>query len=550
MSQKVQKQKLVKIGVWLQEFVLMCVCLYYLLYRVHPVLIYNFQSPVFLMDGSFFYDALKIPGGCMDWLGSLLMQTWFTDVSGAILLTIGLWLIAYLTRKWMELFSTNQTIHSFHFVPVVLFAILYGQYDYHLSITLAWITNLLAVNLVLRSNPKRLLSMFVLYAFVGGLLFWITGGAFFIFVVLVFLSGILLKKNIISETVALLLAALLPYVASKFVFLVPVTQSYLHNLISENQINYWYIEYSIPGFFFIAFGVILMSKISSVKAVFTKIIRKIKAETLSFEWRMAIGTVFLLFAGQWLVQETNNNDVRWVLEIDRAIKEQRWYDALTSVMQSPKMNPCIISRTNLALFHTGVMLDRLFYCPQMYGSNGLFMDFQWCSYWPEDASDVYWDLGLINESLHWAHEAMEQKGATPTLLERCGLIYLVKGNYEAAKPFFLNLKKIPFQKNLADHLLTLSNDSLQAAHDSVIYLERSKMISDEAIVSIRITIPEKLEMLLKKNPHNKMAFDYFAAYCLMSNDLQRLLPQLLRGRNFAYKKIPLHCSGSIAYGCC
>ena len=209
-------------------------------------------------------------------------------------------------------------------------------------------------------------------------------------------------------------------------------------------------------------------------------------------------------------------------------------------MQSPKMNPCIISKTNLALFHTGVMLDRLFYCPQMYGSNGLFMDFQWCSYWPEDASDVYWDLGLMNESLHWAHEAMEQKGTTPTLLERCGLIYLVKGNYEAAKPFFLNLKKVPFQKNLADHLLALSNDSLQAAQDSVIHLERSKMISDESVVSIRITIPEKLEMLLEKNPHNKMAFDYLAAYCLMNNDLQRLLPHLLGGRNFAYKKIPLH----------
>ena len=328
MSQKVQKQRLLKTGVWLQEFVLMCVCLYYLLYRVHPVLIYNFQAPVFLMDGSFLYDALKIPGGCMDWLGSLLMQTWFSDVIGSILLTIGLWLIAYLTRKWMELFSINHTIHSFHFVPVVLFVILYGQYDYHLSITLAWIANLLAVNIVLRSNPKSLLSKFILYEFIGGLLFWITGGAFFIFVVLVFLSGILFKKNIISETVALLIAALLPYVASKFVFLVPVTQSYLHNLISENQINYWYIEYGILGFFFIVFGVILLSKISSVKTVFKKIVGKVKAETLSFEWRVAIGTVILLFAGQWLAQETNNKDVHRVLEIDRAIKEQRWYDAL------------------------------------------------------------------------------------------------------------------------------------------------------------------------------------------------------------------------------
>ncbi|HVN47752.1 MAG TPA: DUF6057 family protein, partial [Bacteroidota bacterium] len=265
----------------------------------------------------------------------------------------------------------------------------------------------------------------------------------------------------------------------------------------------------------------------------------LKIENLSLVWRCAIGTLLVLSIGQFFVRKTYDKDLYQVLQVDQAIKEYRWHDAVVAVMQCSMVNPHLSSQTNAALFHSNVLLDRLFSFPQFYGSDGLVMNFEWCSYWPEEASSIYWDLGLINESLHWAHEALEEKGATPAILERLGMIYLAKGNGDAAKPFLFNLKNIPFHETRADHLLMLADDSLQLAQDSVINVMRSRMIS-ENIIALAPSIPEKLELLLKKNYQNKMAFEYLMAFHLMNGNLQGLLDHFSKGKNFGYTRIPRH----------
>ena len=122
-----------------------------------------------------------------------------------------------------------------------------------------------------------------------------------------------------------------------------------------------------------------------------------------------------------------NNNARLGLEINQSIKNEQWQKAQQTAMQCTIVNPLISSQANLALFQSGILLDRVFAFPQFYGAAGLIMDYDWSLKFPEIASNVYWRIGLVNESLHWAHEAFELKGPTPEILKQLGMAYMIKG---------------------------------------------------------------------------------------------------------------------------
>jgi hypothetical protein len=492
-----------------------------------------------LIDSSFFNEFLKIPGGLTDCLSAFFMQFWFSDLSISIFLIFCVWAIAILTRKWMETLTENRLIHTVHLIPAVLLVFLHGQYDFHLSITIALIINLSFLNLIIRWASKHQLFQTIFCLFASVLLFWITGGAFLIYVVLCGFNELILKKHITRGFIILIISVVLPYAASASVFLITLKQSYLHNLISENLIRFWYIGYLIPAFYVVVLLLASLAKISKIPKPLKKIVKFTELKELTFNWQCLIGTPILLCVATFLIQKTDDHNIRLGLEINQSVKEGRWQDVLKTAKQSTTVNPLLSCQTNVALYESNMLLDRIFAFPQFYGTSGLLMDYNWCSYWPEEASNVYWKLGLVNESLHWAHEAFEKKGPTPDILQRLGTIYMVKGDTEAAKPFFMNLKNVPFQEKNADDLMELDENSFKLAQDSAISYIRSCLPTGD-LISLDKSIPEKLELLLKRNPKNKMAFEYLIAFHLMDGNLKGFLDHFADGKVFNYSGIPRH----------
>ena len=103
--------------VWIQESLVLLACFFYLYLRVHPLLILESQPPIFLKGTDFLSEFLRIPGGLTDWLSALLMQFWFSNFLSALFLTLCIWMVALLTRKWMETLTENRSIHTFHLIP-------------------------------------------------------------------------------------------------------------------------------------------------------------------------------------------------------------------------------------------------------------------------------------------------------------------------------------------------------------------------------------------------------------------------------------------------
>jgi hypothetical protein len=181
----------------------------------------------------------------------------------------------------------------------------------------------------------------------------------------------------------------------------------------------------------------------------------------------------------------------------------------------------------------------MFTYPQSKGMAGLLMNQTWCLAWPEEASNVSWKLGLVNESQHWAHEALEHKGPTPDLLKRLGIIYMMKNDHKAANRFFLNLKKVPFKEKTAENLIRLNENPSELDLNSEYKYIRSCMLVEDLISVAGPTLPE-LELLLKQNPKNKMAFEYIIACYLLNGNVKEIwnhIPYIAAMTSF---KIPRH----------
>jgi hypothetical protein len=525
-------------SVWIQESLVFLICFFYLLFQVRPVLILEAQSPVFINGSDFISEFIKIPGGLTDWLSALFMQCWLSDFLGALLLTFCFWIVALLTRKWMETLTKDRPIHTYHLIPVGLLLVLQNHYDFRPSIVIALIINLICLLLFIRWAPKQQAIRSILGLMILLLLYWTTGGAFFTFAILCGLDEIFLRKQILSGILLLLVSAVLPLAASSSIFLVTLKQAYLHNMVFEDPVELWFIGYAFHAFFLIVLLVALISRLTRIRISIPKIAK------LGYVWKWGAG-ILILVVGTVLLEEVYRDDIKQpVLQINRAVGEGRWMDVLETSRCCTNITPLVLSQTNLALYQTGSLLDSMFTYPQTKGSIGLLMNSTWCFSWPEEASNVAWKLGLVNEALHWAHEALEHKGPTPDILKRLGMAYMLKGENDAASHFFINLRNVPFQGNVAENLIRLNENPTELAKDSACNYIRSCMPIEDLVSYNKISSIE-LEHLLKRNPRNKMAFEYMIAYHLLNADIKEILENLPAFFTLNYSKIPRHMQEAV-----
>ena len=547
MNPATKKSRLREKSVWIQEGVFSLACFFYLLLWVHPTLILESQPPVFLTGIDFFTGFLSIPGGPTDWLSALSMQFWVSDFSGALMLTLSFWIVAFLTRKWMETLTEGRPVHTFHLVPVGLLVLLQGQYDYRFSIPLALIVNLTVLLLFIRWTPKHPGLRIASGILVSSVVLWITGGAFFVFAVLVSLYEIFFRRKIINGLTIAVFSAVLPYAATAAIFLVTLNHAYLHNLILETPVRLWFVGYSLPAYYCVMAILLFVLSRPGIQSFLKKIAGVSGYGRVATGWKVAVGTILVLGGTVLLTTNSIDTTTRLVLHVNRFVKEGRWTEALDSARQCPAVSPILSCQTNLALFQTGKLLDMMFTYPQSEGTGGLLMNSTWSLAWPEEASNLCWKLGLVNASLHWAHEAFEYKGSTPQILRQLGKVYMVKGEQKAAGMFLKNLKRVPYHEADAENLIQL-NENPAAIASSIEFKDIYTSMPRKDLISLGGSSSRELELLLNTNPGNRMAFEYLVAYFLLEGNLKGIFTLVPGFRAFRYNHIPVHVQEALIFG--
>jgi hypothetical protein len=152
-------------------------------------------------------------------------------------------------------------------------------------------------------------------------------------------------------------------------------------------------------------------------------------------------------------------------------------------------------------------------------------------------SDVYLELGRINDSMRWAHEALTVEGETPRVLERMALVYILNDNPDAARTFLHALEKVPFQAERARR--TLSALDLDPAMRSDPLVARIRPLALRQDYVGTWTTEQILAQCLEANPSNRMAFEYLLVHYLLTSDMEGFAKLAPRLKDF-YRVLPAH----------
>ena len=240
---------------------------------------------------------------------------------------------------------------------------------------------------------------------------------------------------------------------------------------------------------------------------------------------------FLLgWAAVWL---TFDRRQKFLAEIDYDASCGQYEAVLATARQVKALNHPAAVRLRLALYHTGRLAEDLFSFHNLIDDappEGIGED------WRAQSQPLF-ELGLVNDAEHMAHEALEMEGDRPDLLRLLARINLLKNRPQAAQVFLNVLSLIPFQGERANDAWPTMDPKMPTAERAFLARMRARMLTND-VLHDGLPMGRLLEVLLASSPTNQMAFEYLMAHYLMDLDLKKAAERLRLLDNFDYARIP------------
>jgi hypothetical protein len=488
--------------------------LYFLVFN-HYHLIYQEQIQLFRFNKDYFTDFLSRPGGLSEYIGAFLTQVYLFPFAGALIITLSgcflYWISGYIFRK-----------HRFNgmlwaLIPVLILAALHSYHLYTMAYTVGLIISLIYFSVYLSIEDGKLRYIIVLIGW--PLLYCIAGGYALLSALLCFIHELFFNRNRFRLIIALVFPAFaftIPYLASQFVLPLFIGAPYKYMLILS------LIYY--PLIIILARGWLTFSKGDGLVP--------------GWNWKTIIaGTLVIVGLSGLILKYLYDRKTEVLLGIDHYVQHSDWEQVLKLSASSPLKNRMIMHFTNLALYKTGRMGDRLFYFPQT-GSAGLWLD------WRQDwitaffGGEIYYHLAYNSEAYRWAFEAMVAKGTNPRSLKRLVLTSLVDDNTELAGKYLKVLKQTLFYRNWAQSYLSYVNHPELVDKDKEISEKRHFSVHSDFINSDNLGI--RLPQLLADHPDNRMVFEYLMASFLLDKNLEGFAANIYRVKDLGYKTLPVH----------
>ncbi len=513
-------------------------------FRVDTKLIYQYQEPIFFFNSRFFHEHLLFPGGVADYIASFLAQLYYFPWVGALMITIFAALTVFFTRWLIQKTGGEIKVGVISFLPALLLLACHSKYEFLLNFTVGYILALLFSFLYISLVSENKVMRFLIYFLSSLLLYFLIGGAFFLFVLLCGLFELLRTRRYILGSLIILSGVGLPYLAASFIFLVSMRKAYVHLLPFDyinKKINLLHIAlYVFYPLVLIVQGIINFRDSKKGKAVkrnaLTSLIGRVGSRV---NMTLQVIVIFiLLVVTAFLSYEKVRKDQ---IMVDYYARFHEWQQVLKTVKGASQLDLEMIFQANRALYHLGLLSSDMFALPQIWGINGLLIPQDVRFKYPLQSSYFYFDLGHINEAEHWAHESMSIRGETGWTLEQLALVNIVKGEFDVAHVFISKLNQTLLFRRNANQLRQLWKDSTRFSSDSRILAMRSRMPNPEHdFIYYSDYSDVVLERILNNNPSNKMAFEYLMALYLLSDNLGQFASEISRLKDLGYDEIPRH----------
>jgi hypothetical protein len=520
---------------------LVAITLVYISNYIQPILHYQIQQPSFLNDSDYFHQHIIYPGGLAEYISDFLMQLFYTNFLGALIYVALAVIISLLIQTIIQrVFTRNRLIIFTVAFPFLIISALVSNYLFPLSV-LVKISMALLFTLFYTISKETLFFKIPGIIVLSGFLYWISGGiALYLFSALTIL--IQTSKSGNSERFVMpifiaIVSLIIPIFSYHFVFNISANVAYV-SLIPDSPVMHTYqinkYIYALLGFIIITF---LFEFISYLTQNSTgKLPRprwlylKRKNVTVSLQ------LIILAVCGYILIQHSSDKRLKYQALVNYYAYNEDWHKVLKCAKKAQGYDYKINFETNRALYHLGMFSEDMFSYPQLLGSQTLFIDNKIAGEITEMASDLYFDLGHIYESLRWAYESQTLLPYSPRILKQIIIGNLIIGNYNSANTYIRLLKKNFRYKKWAEKYELYITDHSLTEKDKLIVNKR-KLLPQSCISPINDPVVV-LESLLKSNPENNMAFEYLEAYYLLNHDLGLFMKNLYQIGNFNYKKMP------------
>jgi len=497
---------------------------------VNPAQSYFIQQPLFLFDKAFFWSYLEYPGGLIQYISMFLSQFYVYPLLGALIITVIAASVFFFTDRIMRAFDFNRFGLLLKLAPVTALFYLHGFSDGILTTSLILLFTLKLFYYYLQTFGKTTGMRLIVFLFFSLFLFYVAGGCgLLLFQALCFFAELVKLDKSLPVLFLILLSALFPYLAARFLFFITPEQSYFHLLVPETYyaprmiLYVLYIYYPLLVLFCNFMPKQKTQNVNERHALFSSILQI-----------AMIGILTCLSLFFWSRSETVFTD-----KIKYLAHEREWKKILDLTDKHYSEDRLVNFNINRALYFTNRLPDDLFKRPNFWGQQALFLGSYTLGSIAIDNSELFFDLGHIRAARQWAYEAQTIFENSPRVLKMLAFTNVIEGDYKAASTMLEKLDKSIVHKKWAQYYLNGIQDTTVFHSDSLIQEKRRMMPSDVHFMNGK-KVEVDLFALLKKNPHNKMAFEFLMAYLMLSDQIEKLdiADQIFYLKQLGYKEIP------------
>ena len=457
-------------------------------YLIYPhALSYQEQYQLFMWTGDYFCERICVPGGFSEWLGELVIQFYYVEWLGALLLAL---LIVALQRVVCCAMADSHYLLSF--VPSVLLLWLLGDPSVLLGYVWALLIAVGAFTLNKRNDKKSLMAD----ALIVPVVYWLAGPLAWVYALLRVLNGSWKWSWIVLACLFLLQAAaylwLLPQWTAEMVF---------------QPMQFYRIPLQQPALMWVLpFVTIIVVPFSRLK---------------SAVWLIALEGA-MLAALCWLgIGKGYDKDMYELIRQDYLVRNERWDEIVKRAQEYQVHTPFSSVCVNLALSEQRQLAERMFGFYQS-GVDALVMPRirDLTSMLP--TSEVFWHLGMVNSAQRYMFDTQEsilnarKSGRCTKRIAEC---MMVNGHYHTAQKQLDLLKKSLFYRGWANEAEVLMRDETKMNAHPVYGKLRKLRYKDDFLYSYE-EIDKMFGLLFMNNQENRMALDYFMGQMLLKGDLQ------------------------------
>ena len=509
---------------------------FYYLLCFNSCLYYHYHQPIFLLDKTYIKEFLLYPGGLAEWVTQFLLQFFYFNILGSLLITALSILVFVIIYKIIKEIGDFQYSLILSFLPVCFLLTLQNRYNFPLVITVKYLVALSFFFSYLRI-ANRYKTFIIIFSC---LIYYILGGwTYLFFITLCVLNELLFSKESRKYVFAglnILVYFIYTYIAARYLFVITLKEACFY--MAPYKFFSWPFLFELDVSFYLFFLSLPMLQIAFF--IYLKYLKdRIKSKTMPL-LRSTFGqSIFIIIFGILILIFSFDRARKKKVQVDYFAEKGKWEELLSVSREMKIYDFLVYFNVNRALYHTGQLLDNLFDYPQLIGSDGLLIYESTAREAAIQRSDLYFDLGLIKAAQVMAYEGETKSRYNPRLLKRIVMASIINEQYIIAKKFLDILDKSIIHKKWVKHYESyLFNDSLIES-DSLIQIKRK--LTPKFDFFITGQNPEiDLVGLLKENENNRMAFEYLTAYYLLEYRLKDLAKCLGEFKRFGYKKYPRH----------